>query len=377
MNSGRFDVDLMYCISDIDKALEFEWALVDTQNRFKIHLVLITKNKNSDLSQFAKAHNIFVDEYTYSGFIDLFLVLFRLYHLFTKKKPLIIHCHLYKANILGLLAGLLAGVPHRLHTRHHSDFHHCYHRKGVLIDKLINKLSTAIISISSVVTYVLHEKEGVSLAKITEINHGLDHSVFYPRSHSSYDIIEKYSLPGKWPIIGVISRFVHWKGIQYIVPAFKRILDKYPHACLTLANATGDYASEILNHLDGLPQDSYRLIVFEKNLPDLLSSFDLFIHVPISPTAEAFGQVYLEALAMGIPSIMTKSGIGNQILKNTYNCILVPFQESDAILAGMLQMLSDMNLYHSIRNNAPQSVSAFTRSYKSHQLISLYTKLLK
>jgi glycosyltransferase involved in cell wall biosynthesis len=337
--------DLIYVISDIDKAIEFEWALVDTYELYKTHLILIAKDSNSDLALFAKSQNISVDQFSYDSLFDLLVILFRLLHLLVKKKPRIIHCHLYKANILGLIAGLLAGVPHRVYTRHHSDFHHCYHKKGVLIDKLINKLSTTIVSISSVVTFILHKNEGVPLFKIVEINHGLDYSVFYPHSHSSNEIIAKYDLSVKWPIIGVISRFVHWKGIQYIIPAFERILQQYPNACLTLANATGDYCSEILNDLERLPEDSYRLIVFEKNLPALWSSFDLFIHVPISPTAEAFGQVYLEALAMGIPSVMTKSGIGNQILKDNYNCILVPFQDSDSIFAGMFKLLSDRDLY--------------------------------
>jgi len=67
----------------------------------------------------------------------------------------------------------------------------------------------------------------------------------------------KYNFEGYNPVIGVISRFTEWKGVQYIIPAFKLLLDEYPHAKLVLANATGDYENEINNLLMQLPADSY------------------------------------------------------------------------------------------------------------------------
>ncbi|WP_309477257.1 glycosyltransferase [Tenacibaculum aquimarinum] len=42
--------------------------------------------------------------------------LFRLYRLFKKEKPEIVHSHTPKAGILSMLAAKLAGVPFRLHT---------------------------------------------------------------------------------------------------------------------------------------------------------------------------------------------------------------------------------------------------------------------
>ncbi|MBL0097760.1 MAG: glycosyltransferase [Bacteroidetes bacterium] len=76
--------------------------------------------------------------------------------------------------------------------------------------------------------------------------------------------------------------------MQYIIPAFERILKSQPKK---------------------LPSDSYIKIEFERDLFSLYSIFDYFIHAPIDPSVEAFGQVYIEALAAGIPSIFTLSGI--------------------------------------------------------------------
>ena len=42
--------------------------------------------------------------------------LWKLYKVFKKEKPFIVHTHTPKAGCLGMIAAKFAGVPHRLHT---------------------------------------------------------------------------------------------------------------------------------------------------------------------------------------------------------------------------------------------------------------------
>ena len=63
-----------------------------------------------------------------------------------------------------------------------------------------------------------------------------------------------------------------------------------------------------------LPQNSYCVIPFEKDLFSLYQLFDVYVHTPINPTLEAFGQTYVEALAAGIPSVFTMSGVAPQFV---------------------------------------------------------------
>src|SRR5256885_4070776 len=39
---------------------------------------------------------------------------------------------------------------------------------------------------------------------------------------------------------------------------------------------------------------------------------DVFVHAPIAPQVEAFGQVYVEAMAAGVPSVITRAGIRSE-----------------------------------------------------------------
>ncbi|MBK9400936.1 MAG: glycosyltransferase family 4 protein [Bacteroidetes bacterium] len=90
-----------------------------------------------------------------------------------------------------------------------------------------------------------------------------------------------------------------------------------------------------------MPSDSYIKIEFEKDLFSLYSIFDYFIHVPIDPSVEAFGQVYIEALAAGIPSVFTLSGIAPDFIVDEKNALVVPFKDSDAIYNSLEKLIGN------------------------------------
>ena len=58
---------------------------------------------------------------------------------------------------------------------------------------------------------------------------------------------------------------------------------------------------------------------------------NVFIHVPISLNVEGFGLVYIEAMGSKLPCIFTKSGIGDEILKNKINSIIVKHKNQEDI----------------------------------------------
>lgn len=272
---------------------------------------------------------------------DLPATIISLYTLLRDARPDIVHTHLFNASIAGLTAAMLAGIKRRVHTRHHSVEAHRYHPHAVYYDKYINALSTDIVAITDLVRDVLVEKESVRPEKVRVIRHGFRLDKF-DESGSSVDSVKvKYGLNKEYPVIGVISRFIHWKGVQFIIPAFRELLGQYPNAKLVLANATGSYGDHIHRLLSGLDKSRYVLIDFESNISDLFRTFDVFVHVPIGPDFEAFGQVYVEALALKIPSVFTLSGIANDFIRDGKNAIVVPYCDAEAVYKAVNTLLKD------------------------------------
>jgi len=333
-----------YIISHVQKSLAFEWIAEGLKKKYDLSFILLNA-EGSPLEDFLLANGIKTQRIYYRSKKDFFTAFIKTFFFLIKSRPNIVHAHLLDAQLIGLSAAKFAGIKNRLYTRHNSNFHHVYHRKGILLDRLSNWLATQIVSISYATDFTLTQLEKVKASKIVKIPHGFDMEIFENISaERKMAIMKKWGIEDSKPIIGVIARHIEWKGIQFIIPAFKKFLNDHPSATLVLANATGPYHKTILMLLESIPRDRFVLIPFEEDIAALYSFFDLYVHTPIDPLCEAFGQTYIEALAAGVPSIFTMSGIANEFIEHEKNALVVPFKNSNAIYQSLLRLWADVSL---------------------------------
>jgi glycosyltransferase involved in cell wall biosynthesis len=325
-------IKVTYIISDINKALAFEWVAeyLDKQ-KFTISFILLNPG-GSVLEEHLINQSYTVYGVCCRGKKDWPSAIGKTYRLLKKIKPDVIHCHLLQANIIGLTAAKLAGIKRRIYTRHHSSLHHVYFKKGVWGDKLANKLATDIVAISGVVKKILIDWERVGSEKVILIPHGFLLEYFQEVTRERIDSFRaRHQLKERDFVIGVISRLTEWKGVQYIIPGFERFLKIHPRAILLLLNAKGDFETKIQQLLNNIPAENYRLIVFENDIAAAYKAMDVFVHTPIDEHSEAFGQTYVEALAAEVPSIFTRSGIATDFIVDQGNALVVPFKDSEAV----------------------------------------------
>jgi glycosyltransferase involved in cell wall biosynthesis len=230
-------VSVFYIISGINKALAFEW-IADTIDREKIDLKFIFLGKEeSELVSFLTEKKITCFVIPFDGKEDFLSASWRVFVLLKKHKPNVVHCHLYYANLIGLSIAWLLRIPKRIYTRHHASIHHRYFPRAVYIDKVINYLATDIIVLSENLKKIVIEWEGADKRKVHLVPHGFDLKYFEANTPSIEHLRKKY-LPGeRFPVVGVIARHTEWKGVQYIIQAFSKLLQEFPRAHLILANA--------------------------------------------------------------------------------------------------------------------------------------------
>jgi len=279
-----------------------------------------------------------------------------IFHYCRREKIDIVHTHIYFASLVGLLASFFARVPVRINTRHHLLQNHG--TPAIWLDRMTHALATRVIATSHLVRRVLVEREGASARKMSLIHLGIDLDKF--RNIPEDQIAEmrrRYNPRGASPVIGIIARHLESKGIQYVIPAFRRLLERYPSARLVLAFAIGPYHDKIREALSYLPEDKYVQIEFEANVFALYQLFDICVHVPIGEELETFCLIYLEALAAGIPSIFTLSGVGREFLVHRKNCWLVDHKDSDQIYEGMVELLEDRTLREALIRAGHRSVN--------------------
>lgn len=354
--------------------MEHEW-FVESVNKNELDLEFILFNsKNSDLFNFILKHNIKCKNYWLPTKYSIPFYWGWFFFKMVFKKYDFIHCHLFEASLIGLMPAKWLGVKKRIYTRHHSDFHHSYFPHAVKYDLLINKLSTHIIAVSNNIKNILVTMEGVTEKKITTIPHGIPVKIMNQTINQSEVEAkkQKYNLTLNDPIIGVVSRFTEWKGIQFIIPAFEKLLTEFPNAKLVLANAVGEYETQLQILLKKIPEQSYQQIKFESNVIPLFKSFTVFVHAPTSPFYEAFGQVYIESLCFEVPMVCTLSGIASDFIVNEKNAMVVKYKNSEEIYSAVKKLILNKDLREKIVQQGKMDVKEFNFEIKFKKTIELY-----
>lgn len=370
-------IKILLIFSNIDYAKEFYW-FAKYINREKFNPIFLFLNPEIyEIEKQISDLGFTVYHINYENKKNLLSAIFKTILLILKEKPKIIHSQLFDATIVGNISAILTFKKNIIITRHHSDYHHVYFPKAVFYDRIINFLSKKIIVPSSSFLKVFR-KEKTSLKKVIVIYHGFDFEEMENVSTEKlFEIRKKYEINSNYyPIIGVISRFTHWKGIQYIIPAFKKLLNLYQNSLLILANAVGDYEQEILKLLREIPSSNYRIIKFEPEIYCLYKSFHVFVHVPIRKEAESFGQVYVEALFLEVPSIFTLSGIAAEFKIFQELAEIVDYKNSEQIYNKLLKILNNYSFYkNKLRNSKEIIKKMFSFDRKINQLQNLYMNL--
>jgi glycosyltransferase involved in cell wall biosynthesis len=286
----------------------------------------------------------------------------------------VVHTHIFFASLVGLLGARLAGVPVRVNTRHHASMNHG--KPFYWLDKLTNLLANRIVATSELLRRVL-EREKAPARKIRLIRLGIDLERFHQVAAEEVTALaRKYNPAGKSPVVGVIARHIEAKGIQYVIPAFRRLLDQYPQAFLVLAYASGPYHGALQELLAQVPADRYLQIAFEENVAALYRIFDVFVHAPTGEEEESFGLTYVEALASGVPSIFTMAGIAPEFLVDRRNALIVAHRSSDQIHDALLTLLGDPALRDALSRAGRESAEIFDLKRMVRELEDLYADSL-
>lgn len=369
---------ILVILNDIQRAQEHEWFVrFINPTLFEIEYALIN-SKGSVMDRFLLDSGIETWHFNYKSKKDLPKLFLSLYKRMKIGKYDIIHTHLFESSLAGLTAGYFARVRKRIMTRHYSDYHHVWFPSAVKYDRIMNFLATDLIAISNNVMNVFVELENVCTDKIHLIHHGLDMKEYQPGAVNSEriaNIKNKYNLIGKEVVVGAISRFTELKGLQYLIPAFIKLLCDFPNAVLVLANATGDYSNQVNRMLLEIPNENKRIIDFENDIAALYKAFSCFVHIPINLTAEAFGQTYIESLASKIPSIFTLSGVAPEFAVDRKNCFIVPYCDPEAVYRSLHYILTNATVLDSIKEEGYRIVKdQFDIMVKIHKLERLYLK---
>ncbi|HHY83505.1 MAG TPA: glycosyltransferase family 4 protein [Clostridiales bacterium] len=237
-----------------------------------------------------------------------------------KIKPDIIHCHGFKAGILGRLAGWAAGVP-LLYTVHNfADYGRKKAAKWLIkrFERWMGSKTDAIICVSHALKNSMSEETG--------IDEGILHVIYnsvpsWPAADGS-NARKAHNIGDNCVIIGTVARLIPSKGIDILLKAAAGILPMYPSARILIAGSGPD--EEKLKKMAQTLGVSEQVIFAGRaaNIQDYYAAFDIFVLPTLS---EGLGISVLEAMTFGLPVIATAvGGIPEWIVHGRNGCLVQP-----------------------------------------------------
>jgi glycosyltransferase involved in cell wall biosynthesis len=355
--------------SDVDSSQMLEKIITDlSESELSIKVIAIGNPKMKLASALGRV-NIKVKVIRKRRKHLLPLMLFPIAKEFLYFRPSIFFASGQYATFFGMCLAFLFQTPSRIFIRHHTNSNSRFNlMSGIWVDKISNRAATKIVAVSKIVQTTLIEDERVALEKVIVIPNGIDVAHFSQNRNQSFkdDLFECQTFK-----VGVISRITPVKGVKYIAEAFVEFNAIHPNSHLEIIGAFADSYNEVLEILGHLSQDSYTLSETTNSVQQFLSSVDVFVHTPIGPVEEAFGLVYVESLASGIPTIFSVSGILHDIFELDRFTHLVPYKNPEAILQ---ELLAIREVNYQKKELVPENM---LKRFSIEKMSNSYLKLLR
>lgn len=301
--------------------------------------------------------------------------LWRLYRQFKSERFDIVHTTTPKAGFLGAIAAFFAKVPTRLHTFTGQAWAETKGTKRAiakLCDKVIVLLNTRCYADSfSQREFLIREGIGqepqicvLGLGSLA----GVDLQRFSKKASSGarQQTLQTLNIPEQHRIITFIGRVTKDKGIRELIESFQ-LLQKQGIPCsLLLIGPEEEDAQQIfqmlrLNHFVHI----YRL-GYQSNPEKWLAITDVLC---LPSYREGFGNVVIEAAAMGIPTVGTDIPGLRDSVRNYKTGILVPTKNTAVLAKALLKLVCDNDLRVAMGDCAHRRVQTYFDSRLVNTLI--------
>jgi glycosyltransferase involved in cell wall biosynthesis len=270
---------------------------------------------------------------TLAGFVKL-LRLLRAY------RPDILQTWLYHADLLGLLAGKLAGVPVIAWNVRSSEMDFSkYRRLSGLVARLCALLSglPQVVVVNSQAGERHHERAGYHPRHWQVIPNGVDTTLFAPNQAAGSLLRAQWNIPAGERVIGLVGRLDPQKDHPSFLKAAALASQTFPSArFVCVGGGPAVYLSELKALAMELGLEERVIWTGARgDMPAVYNALDLL--ALSSAYGEGFPNVVAEAMACGVPCVVTEVGDAAQIVGNCG--VSVPPGDPSALTEGLLRLL--------------------------------------
>lgn len=173
------------------------------------------------------------------------------------------------------------------------------------------------------------------------------------------------------PVIGMAARFASEKGVEVLLEAFPRILERYPQARILFAGQFKDVLGEeayfrrlwpIIHQYKEEGRWKFLGVLDAQQMAAFFPTLDVLV-VPSLNSTESFGLVQIEAMLCGTPCVASDlPGVRQPVLQTGMGEI-APVGDADGLAQAILRVLDNRTAYLRPREEiaaryAPDAIAA-------------------
>ena len=278
----------------------------------------------------------------------------------------VIHSHDWLTYPAGIHAKQVTGKPLVIHV-HATD----YDRSRGNVNPTVFAIerdgmmqADHIITVSNLTRQTVIDKYGIDPAKVTTV-----HNAVTPLSEEFLNVeVEK----PKDKIVTFLGRITMQKGPEYFVETAAKVL-KNNHNVRFVMAGSGDMMDKMINlAAERGIADRFHFPGFQKGkqVYEMLKASDVYVMPSVS---EPFGISPLEAMQMGVPSIISKQSGCAEILNNV---IKTDYWDVDAMADAIYSIVTYPAMHRQLSEDGLAEVNQITWDKAGRQVIDIYNKVL-
>jgi glycosyltransferase involved in cell wall biosynthesis len=163
------------------------------------------------------------------------------------------------------------------------------------------------------------------------------------------------------------------KGVDYLVPAFTRLIDGGVRANLTILGSA--VPAQVVRSAFPTHVRGYLSIVDRVPENEVMAHYRRHDLLVFCSTYEGFGMVLLEAMTQGLPVVATPVGCAATLVRPGHTGLMVPARDPAALADAMARLLANPALRRRIAENAFALVRTMSWTNTALKTLAIYSEI--
>jgi glycosyltransferase involved in cell wall biosynthesis len=175
------------------------------------------------------------------------------------------------------------------------------------------------------------------------------------------------------PVIGTVGTLSEKKDQRTLIAAFALVLAEHPDALLVLVGG-GPLEADLRAQVAAAGiRDRVMFAGLRDDVPEILYGFDVFA---MSSRHEGLPIALVEALAAGVPSVVTHVGGIGEVIEDGREGFLVPPADPAALAGAITRLLDDPDLRAAMGERATARAEDFSIAPAAERIQEIYEEVL-